>query len=88
MKLQFKNQKSEGTDPSCVTWLMGAGPSEGASAGAFWREAICFGELFVRRERSAGGRLQKPDVARAPSPLQQGRGGLATSCTLGFAIAS
>ena len=55
MKLQFKNQKSDGTDPSCVTWLMGAGPSEGASAGAFWREAICFGELFVRRERSAGG---------------------------------
>ena len=31
--------------------------------------------------------LAKPDVARAPSPLQQGRGGLATSCTHGFAIA-
>ena len=28
--------------------------------------------------------LAKPDVARAPSPLQQGRGGLATSCTRDF----
>ncbi len=32
--------------------------------------------------------VAKPDVARAPSPLQQGRGGLATPYTRGFAIAS
>ena len=32
--------------------------------------------------------VAKPDVARAPSPLQQGRGGLATPYTQGFAIAS
>ena len=28
--------------------------------------------------------VAKPDVTRAPSPLQQGRGGLATSCTRDF----
>ena len=32
--------------------------------------------------------VAKPDVARAPSPLQQGRGGLATPNTHGFANAS
>ena len=32
--------------------------------------------------------VAKTDVARAPSPLQQGRGGLATPYTRGFAIAS
>ena len=47
--------ESEGTDPSCVTRLMGAGPLEGASARAIWHGAICFGELFVRRERIVGG---------------------------------
>ena len=32
--------------------------------------------------------VAKLDVAKAPSPLQQGRGGLATPCTHDFAIAS
>ena len=32
--------------------------------------------------------VAKPDVARAPSPVQQGRGGLTTPYTHGFATAS
>ena len=50
------------------------------------------GEILTQRRRDAEGAeaivARAPDVARAPSPLQQGRGGLATSCTFGFAIAS
>ena len=50
------------------------------------------GEILTQRRRDAECAeaivARAPDVARAPSPLQQGRGGLATSCTFGFAIAS
>ena len=38
--------------------------------------------------RSLPEAVAKPAVARAPSPLRQGRGGLATSCIRGFAITS
>ena len=41
------------------------------------------GEILTQRRRDAecaeAGVAGVPDVARAPSPLQQGRGGLATS---------
>ena len=41
------------------------------------------GEILTQRRRDAEGAeaivARAPDVARAPSPLQQGRGGLATS---------
>ena len=40
----------------CVSFKRGTGPSENASAGANWHEVIRFGELFVRRERTVGGK--------------------------------
>ena len=57
----------------CVSFKRGTGPSENASAGANWHEVIRFGELFVRRERTVGGkhghagRVTLPQRARYPA---------------------